>query len=132
MSKKMNTNDETMSLQEFKRYFSYFAAIIFKIGLTTDVSEKEFYNKELCKCLMYLQQNFTDVDANLVRWLLGMPFIYKHPTTQKKVSVKIPARNIEGFYYFLRFCMKINRFQWVDEDLQVYVAYLLSDSCKED
>lgn len=132
MSKEMNINDETLSLQEFKRYLSHFAATIFKIVLTTDVSEKELYNKKSYKCLMYLQQNFTDIDANLIRWLYGMPCVYRHPIAKKKVSVKIPVRNIDAIYYFLRFCMKINRFQWVDEDLKAYVIYLLNDSCEED
>ena len=132
MAKNMNSNDETMALQEFKKHLSYVVATILRIVQTNDISEKEFYKREVIKCLKYIHQNFADKDMNMMRYFSGLPCIYKHPITQKQILIKIPDGNIEGLYYFLRFCMKINRFHWIDEDLQVYVAYLLSDSYKED
>ena len=76
-------------------------------------------------------RKFYDKDDNLYRWLIGDDCMYTHPVTKNQISINIAPDNIEGCYYFLLFCMEINRNNIINEELPIYVAYLLCNSCQE-
>lgn len=120
-----------MSFYEFCFRVQFLKAIYSNIKY---VKFQKIYRKQYKNFLRQAEiiiRKFYDKDDNLYRWLRGDNCIYTHPVTKNQISINIASDNIKGCYYFLLFCRDINRYNMINEELQIYVAYLLCNSCQE-
>ena len=70
---------------------------------------------------------FEDKNDNLTRWLNREPCYFKHPETEVLNEVIVPD-SYEAIYYFLIYCMRLNRHKRISEELYDYLLYLLLDT----
>lgn len=120
-----------MNFYEFRLRVQFLKAIYSNIK---HIKSRKIYRKQYKNFLRQAEIiicKFYDKDDNLYRWLIGNNCIYTHPVTKNQISINIDPDNIKGCYYFLLFCMEINRYNIINEELQLYVAYLLCNSYQE-
>lgn len=127
----INEKNVGMSFYEFHLRVQFLKAIHQNIK---HIKSQKIYRKQYKNFLRQAEiiiRKFYDKDDNLYRWLSGDNCIYTHSVTKNQISINIAPDNIKGCYYFLLFCMEINRYNIINEELQLYVAYLLCNSCQE-
>lgn len=123
--------NEVMSLGEFviclKAINNHLkAACLFPDG--SRESKKHFrIADEIC---LAVEDCFSDQNDNLINWFRRGPCRFRHPDTGKDVTVEV-RDDIEAIYYFLYYCMMLNRHKEMDDDFMDYLSYVLCEPVDE-
>jgi hypothetical protein len=127
----MNEDFETMSYDRFAHLVDTIRHCNIEVESDNCIIDKLNCVTRSVKIMSLITDDFNDSCRNFERWLNKKPCCFKHPVTKREIPVDVPD-DTEAIYYFLRYCMKINRAGWVDDDLQAYVAYLFCKSANEE
>ncbi len=116
------------SYGEFKKLVCKIYELRKKSRESLNLVTKAKCRKSITLICQAIEKALCDKDRNFVRWLKGEECIYIVSRNRKRVNIQV-RKNIETIYYFLKYCMKINRFDFADETLEDYLAYLLCEPC---
>jgi len=92
-----------------------------------DNPEHKEFLKQAQWALSRLEKIFMDKDDNIRRWLNKKSCTFISDVTGRRVEVPI-GNDLEALYYFLVFCLRINKGNKIDEDFRDYLALVMARS----